>query len=88
MIRLRVTDVRLAPAPARERAAGLLGFVSCTINGLRVDGLALRRTRHSGHRITLPRRRGHPVVRPVARGGTDALERAILDALREMGGLP
>jgi len=84
--RPRVTAVRFV----RVRPAnGLLGFVSCTVAGLRLDGLTLRQTRGGRLAISYPVRhdrsgRKHPIVRP--RG--PALERAILAALRRRGMLP
>lgn len=81
MTRLRVTDVRLARAPRRDRRSGLVGFVSFTVNGLRVDACTLRRTVAGDHRISLPRRRGHPVVRPLTVDGIRALEAQVLAAL-------
>jgi hypothetical protein len=80
--RIWVTDVRLEPARRRDCAAGLVGFVSCTINGmLRLDGLALRRTRDGRHSITLPRRHGHPIVRPLQAAWMRELEAQVFEAL-------
>lgn len=74
-----VSDVEFAPARRADAQRGLLGFVSFTLDGrLRIDGVALRRTRDGRHSISLPRRRGHVIVRPLAAGGTRALEHQIL----------
>lgn len=81
----RVTTVRLV----RTRSTnGLLGFVSCSVAGLCLDGLTLRRTRQGRLAVSFPCRRDrsgrkHPIVRP--RDGS--LERAILAALRRQGAL-
>ncbi len=83
---LRVTDVRLVPAcPAN----GLLGYLSCKVAGLRLDGLTLHRTRAGTFVVSFPCRRDrrgrkHPIVRPTG----PALERAILAALRRTGAIP
>jgi len=84
--RLRVTAVRLVRA---RSANGLLGYVSLTVAGLRIDGLTLRRTRAGRLVISFPcrsdrRGRKHPIVRPSG----PALEAAILAALRRKGALP
>ena len=42
---LHVSGVQLVSAGPDERASGLLGWISCTLNdGVRLDGIALRRT--------------------------------------------
>jgi len=81
--RTSVTRVRPVPAPD---GAGRVGFVACTVAGLRLDGLVLRRTRGGRLALSFPCRRDargrrHPFVRPEGPG----LERAILQALRAGG---
>ena len=83
--RPRVTAVRLTRAPA---ANGLIGWLCCTVAGLHLDGLTLRRTRKGRFAISFPCRRDgsgrkHPIVRPTG----PALERAILAALRRKGAI-
>ena len=74
-----ITDVEGTPAPPRDVARGLIAFVSLTVDGvLRVDGLTLRRARDGRHSVSLPRRRGHPIVRPLTADGTRELERQVL----------
>jgi len=78
----RVHLVRIRPTN------GLLGYVSCTVANLRIDGLTLRRTRDGRFAISFPCRRDgsgrkHPIVRPL----DGSLERAILSALRRQGEL-
>lgn len=85
-----VTDVSFAPASPADLRRGLIGFVSATIDGvLSLDGMTLRKSRAGHVSISFPCRRDrwgrkHQLVRPTGPG----LERAILEALREMGGLP
>jgi hypothetical protein len=76
----RVTDVRFSRAAAADRASGLLGHVSCVVNELRIC-LTLRRTLSGRHAISLPRRRGHPLVSPLTPAATRSLEVQILAAL-------
>jgi hypothetical protein len=74
----------------RKRPAnGLLGYVSCTVAGLHLDGLTLRRTRGGRLAVSFPCRRDrrgrrHPIVRPRGK----ALEAAILAALRRREAIP
>lgn len=79
---MTVTNVLFTSAPDD---AGLLGYVSCRVGDLRLDGLALRRTRAGRLRVTFPcrrdrRGRSHPLVRPVGPG----VEAEILAALGDL----
>lgn len=74
-----VSDVLFTSAPDGR---GLLGYVSCRVDDLLLDGLALRRTRGGRLTVAFPCRRDrrgrmHPLVRPVGPG----VEAAILAAL-------
>lgn len=78
-----VTRVRFTPARASN---GLLGYVTCRVGPLHLDGLAPRRCRSGRLALSLPcwrdaRGRRHPFVRP----GGPGLERAILEALGAEG---
>ena len=76
---LQLDEIRLAPASAADAASGLLGYVSCTLNGsLRLDGLALRRTLSGATAISYPARvdragRRHAYLRPL----TDAVRKSL-----------
>jgi len=59
----------------------LLGYVSCTIGRLRVDGLTVRRSSSGRLSVSLPRRRGHPIVCPLVGEDTRSMETQILAAL-------
>ena len=83
---LRVTEVCLAPAREEDRRAGLLGYVSATVNGLRVDGLALRLTLDGRHVLSWPARRDrrgrqHAYVLPLCDRERRRIEREILRSL-------
>ena len=88
MSSILVTEVRLMPGRPRDRDAGLLGWVSCTVGAtLRLDGLALRRTREGRLALSFPCRRDrqgrkHPLVRPLDDAARVSIERQILAALR------
>jgi hypothetical protein len=84
---IHISDVTLAAATDGERAAGLVGWVSCTVgHALRLDGITLRRT--TDHRLTLSfpartdrRGRQHPFVRPLDDCARRAFELAVFRAL-------
>jgi len=81
----RVTHVHLVRTRPKN---GLLGYVSCTVANLRIDGLTLRRTRDGRFAISFPcRRDGHGRKHPIVRARDGSLERAILSALRRQGAL-
>ena len=55
---LHVTGVQFVAADGHDRKAGLLGWISCVVNGaLVLDGIALRRTRNGRLRLSYPARR-------------------------------
>jgi DNA-binding cell septation regulator SpoVG len=84
---ITITSARLAAASADAARAGLLGWVSCTLNGrIRLDGLALRRTLDGRLVVSFPARRDtagrrHFLVRPLDADARRELQRQILDAL-------
>lgn len=50
-----ITRVRYTAASADEAETGLLGFISCVLNGaLRLDGITLRRTANGRHALSFP----------------------------------
>ncbi len=53
--RLLVNRVRFEPAPSELRKAGLLGWISLDIaDALRIDGIAVRRTRDGRRVLSFP----------------------------------
>lgn len=65
-----IRDLVFKPASARERASGLLGWISGRLAcGLKVDGIAVRKTLAGELRLSFPERRdasgrSHPYLRP------------------------
>jgi DNA-binding cell septation regulator SpoVG len=84
---LCLSDVCFSAASPVERARGLVGYVSATVNGsLSLDGLTLRRTRAGRLALSFPARRDskgdlHPVVRPLTDAVRREVERQIFEAL-------
>lgn len=82
-----VTDVRCVAGSAEDAASGLLGWVSCTLNGvIRLEGIALRRTRDGRHALSFPARRDgtgqdHPYIRPLGDAARREIERQVFAAL-------
>ena len=81
-----VTAVRLVRAPRTERARGLLAFASFELNGVRVDGATVRRSRRGSVVLTYPCRRDrrgleHPYVLPVDPSLRREVEQVVLSAL-------
>lgn len=90
---LTVTEIAFTPAEPGLRATGLLGWASATIRGLRIDGIAIRRTQAGRIAAFFPERadrtgRVHRVVWPVDPVERDSISRALLAALRQRGALP
>ena len=84
---LCITNVTWSPAPERDVRRGLLGWTSCHFGDLiRIDGIAIRRTRDGRLVLSFPARRDrhgndHPVVSPIGDQARIQLEGAILSAL-------
>ena len=87
MTGLRISDVHFTSAHADDRGQGLLGFLSCVVDGqLKLDGITLRQTRDGRLTLAFPERRDsagrrHPYVRPVDDAARAAIEHEILQAL-------
>ena len=85
--KLTITDLRFMAASHIEVKGGLLGWVSCTLNGtLCLDGLALRRTLDGRLVLSFPARRDasgrqHAIVRPLDDRARKAVESQIFAAL-------
>jgi len=90
---VQISNVRFSAASRRDAARGLLGFVSCMINGaLRIDGLTLRRTLDGQFVVAFPARtdaRGdkHYIIRPTDNAARLDFEEQILAALPKIGRL-
>ena len=82
-----LSDVRFTAGSPRDRASGLVGFISLVLNDtLVLDGLVLRRTRSGRHALSYPERvdrRGdaHPIVRPRSDAARRELEALVFEAL-------
>ena len=82
-----LSDVRFAPAPPHDAFRGVVGWASCTINGtVRLDGIAVRRTRGGRLAVSFPvrvdgRGRRHSVVRPLDDRARRMIEREIIAEL-------
>ena len=81
-----ITGLRVVLAGETDRARGLLGFASFTLGPVRLDGIAVRRTREGRLALSFPTRRDrfgrlHPIVRPVDDAARRALEAQVFSAL-------
>ena len=88
---LAISDLRFMPAERSRRAEGLLGWVSFAWDDtLRLDAIAVRRTRTGVVTLRFPDRRdrsgvAHPIVRPLDQGARDAIEAEVIGELRARG---
>ena len=88
---IRITDVRFKEAGIEDVERGLLGWVSCTVNGvLRLDGITVRRTREGHLALSFPARRDtagrqHAYVRPLGQHVRREIEDKVLHALELEG---
>ena len=83
---LSVTDVRLIDATTRDVRRGLVGYVSCVLNGSVHLELTLRRTRMGRPAISFPTRRDargreHAVVRLLRKEDRRWIEAEVFRAL-------
>ena len=84
---ISISSVRLTPARERDIQSGLLGYVTCVINGvIRLDGIALRQTRDGRPTLSYPSRsdaggQRHPFVRPITDAARRELEAQVFGAL-------
>ena len=85
---LRISDVRFTTADKNEKQNGLLGWVTCLVNGkLRLDGIAVRRTLDGRLVLSFPAHRDgkgqqHFFVCPLNDATRRHIENAILTAIR------
>ena len=84
---IEITDVRFSAASMADVESGLIGWVSCRLNGaVGIDGIALRRTRQGRLTLSFPCRRDasdrqHFYVRPVDREARQLFELQIFRSL-------
>ncbi len=68
---MKVSEVRFKCADSSQSATGLLGYITCVLDGkLRMDGITLRRTADGRLCLSYPARRDregrdHPYMRPI-----------------------
>jgi hypothetical protein len=85
-------DVQFTPASDAMQRGGLLGWVACTLRGLRLDGIAVRCTAAGRTAVFYPERpdstgRPHKIVWPIDPEDRDSLSRSLLAVLRARGDL-
>ncbi len=84
---LEFTEIQFTLAPEREFERGLLGWVSCIVNGtLRLDGITVRRTLRGRLTLSFPAKPGLTgaqffYVRPLDDQARREVERQILAAI-------
>ena len=88
---LQIRRVGFIPASASSPSRTLLGYVSIYLAEIgRLDGLTLHRARSGGYGLNYPARKDgagkrHPYFRPKNRATREAIERAVIEALRGRG---
>lgn len=86
---IRIQRVTISLAASSHARVGLLGWASVHVNGLIVDGVAIRMTREGSLIVTLPARaRGelglrHPIVRIADPDQRRHFDDAVIGAFRE-----
>jgi DNA-binding cell septation regulator SpoVG len=89
---LQITDVRLHPAGTVARRRGVLGHLTCEVNGALLLGLKLRRSEAGRLYLAYPhqwdRGRERHVVRPVHDAARRTIEAQVLAELRRRGEIP
>ena len=91
---VRISEVRLVSGPPADVRGGLIGWVSCIINGtIYLDGISLRRTLNGRLTLSFPGRcdragRRHYYVRPLNERGRRDIEHQVLEALGLEEGAP
>lgn len=88
-----VRNVRYRPAPILDTPTGLVGFVTCEIDNLLIDGIALRRSTGGRPILAYPTRRdregvGHAIVLPADPEARAAIQGQVLEALVALGVRP
>ena len=79
---LFVSNVRFHGANQSAAAAGLIGFVEFTLNhGIRVTGVALRRTRAGRYTLSYPAPRQRALLAPIDDQSRVNIEEQVFKAL-------
>ena len=84
---VRISDVRFVSGPPTDVRGGLIGWVSCVVNGtIHLDGISLRRTLNGRLTLSFPGRRDragrrHYYVRPLNERSRRDIEHQVLRAL-------
>ena len=84
---IRISNVHFTAAPPTDTERGLLGWVSCSLNGnLRLDGLGLRRSVGGRHVLSFPARRDSQgrqrfFLRPLDDAARREIEHQVFQAL-------
>jgi len=90
-VEVNCTEVRLTAAGAADRAKGLVGFVTLTLNDLLIlDGIGLRHSTRGELVLMFPERmdrhgRKHALVRPIDDAARRVITLAVLAALGLQG---
>ena len=83
----RIDNIHFIAATRRQSHAGLLGWLSFSLDGtLRLDGITLRKTMAGRLALSFPARtdasgQHHPIIRPVDDDARRRIEQAVLAAL-------
>ena len=84
---IKIHNVRFIPATPQKMGQGLLGYISCTLNGLLLlDGIVLRRTLEGSLTLSFPARKDgmgkkHPFIKPQNTDIREEIRAQVLDAL-------
>ena len=84
---ITITHVRFSQGDEEQLRTGLMGWITCTLNGTVIlDGIALRRSREGHRYLAFPARKGssgnlHHYVRPSHADARQEIERQIFSAL-------
>jgi hypothetical protein len=90
-MKINISGVAFRSARELDRKSGLLGWTSFLVNGvLRLDSIAVRRTRHGALTLSFPSRRDHEgvdhsLVCPISADAHRAIESDVIGALRGEG---
>ena len=82
-----ISDVQLHPGDPKDEAEGLLGWVTCTLNGtLRLEGMTVRKTLDGDHALSFPSRldhagRKHFLYRPLSDSARREIEAQVFEQL-------
>ena len=86
----RVTGISFVAARELDRQLGLLGFVACNVDSVRIDSIVVRRTAAGRLDLRFPSKRSgngqdFQIVRPASEDARVAIERQIFAALKAQG---